>query len=222
MKSVYLFGSRKMVSNVELHTAGIIPITFRSKDFGNTVIYDFAGQYEYYSSHAAVMKASILSSPPLFIVVVNLNEPIHEISQKIKYWHCFICNYRPQSSVLPHMIIIASHADKVKSSGEDPENKLAQIVNSVNFNTSIVFFMGSVVMDCRLLISNGLDQLRSLIVQSCIALRKTSDIDFRCHTLDAFLREKFNGRVACTARDIAAAVTEQDFLLPRSTIGLLI
>ena len=44
------------VTDVECLTAGIIPLHVESKvkEVGNMVIYDFAGQQEYYSSHAAV------------------------------------------------------------------------------------------------------------------------------------------------------------------------
>ena len=54
-------------SDVPPHTAGIVPIPFNSKHFGHAVLYDFAGQHEYYSSHAAVMENLILPSPPLFL-----------------------------------------------------------------------------------------------------------------------------------------------------------
>ena len=54
--------------DVPPHTAGIVPTPFISKHFGNAVLYDFAGQHEYYSSHAAVMENLILPSPPLFLL----------------------------------------------------------------------------------------------------------------------------------------------------------
>lgn len=45
------------VSGVEHHTAGIIPHYIKTTDCGNIDFYDFAGQYEHYSSsHAAVLE----------------------------------------------------------------------------------------------------------------------------------------------------------------------
>ena len=58
-------------SEVPPHTAGIVPLPFNSKHFGHAVLYDFAGQHEYYSSHAAVMENLVLPSPPLLLTEVN-------------------------------------------------------------------------------------------------------------------------------------------------------
>ena len=47
-----LFSKAKHVKpgDVPVLTAGIVPIPFNSKHFGHAVLYDFAGQHEYYSS----------------------------------------------------------------------------------------------------------------------------------------------------------------------------
>ena len=62
------------MTNVPAERAGIIPTTFPSKLCGNTILYDLAGQYEYYSSHAAVIESTVFSSPPAFLVVIDLTE----------------------------------------------------------------------------------------------------------------------------------------------------
>ena len=41
----------KLVRGVDYHTAGIISTLFQSNRFGNTVLYDFAGQHAYYFSY---------------------------------------------------------------------------------------------------------------------------------------------------------------------------
>ena len=43
-------------SSVPPHTAGIIPTEYYSKHFGRILLYDFAGDVEYYSSHAAILE----------------------------------------------------------------------------------------------------------------------------------------------------------------------
>ena len=223
-KRMYLFGFRNRVSDVELHTAGIIPHTFHSKQFGNTVVYDFAGQYEYYSSHGAVIEKLVPSSPPLFLLVVDLREDDHKIIEKLNYWGNFITNHSLRSSDPPHVIVIASYADVVQSNGEHPHEKLFRILQSPTLrfaSTSSFHFAGSVVTDCRKLISQELDELRSLLTVSCITLRSITDIDFRCHVLNTFLLEQFQGTVACTVDDISARVTQEDALLPSSTEQLL-
>lgn len=61
-----------LVKGVESRTAGIVPISFTSPEFGKVMLFDFAGQNDYHSSHAAVLEHSYTSSSPLFLLVVNL------------------------------------------------------------------------------------------------------------------------------------------------------
>ena len=88
----------RRVKNVPLHTAGIIPTTFRSKTFGNTILYDLAGQVEYYTSYVAVIRSTVISTPPAFVIVVNLSESEEKISQTLRYWWSFIDNHAARSS----------------------------------------------------------------------------------------------------------------------------
>lgn len=65
---------RKSCPEAVPHTAGIIPKEFESPEFGKILLYDFAGHYEFHPSHAAFLEHSNFSSPPLFLLVVNVNE----------------------------------------------------------------------------------------------------------------------------------------------------
>lgn len=69
-----LFRSDVIAGDSQERTQGIVPTCFHSPEFGNLMIYDFAGQYDYHPSHAAVMEHSNTSSAPLFLLVVNLAE----------------------------------------------------------------------------------------------------------------------------------------------------
>ena len=62
------------VSDVDEKTAGVIPHEFESKMCGRITLYDFAGQREFYGSHAALLCNAIQSSPPIFVLVVKVNE----------------------------------------------------------------------------------------------------------------------------------------------------
>ena len=119
----YAFSSKaKFVnpSDVPPHTAGIVPIPFNSKHFGHAVLYDFAGQHEYYSSHAAVMENLILPPPPLFLLLIDISKPIKAIKEELVYWWQFINNHSQRAAAPPHVIFVASHKDKVRARGEDP------------------------------------------------------------------------------------------------------
>ena len=70
-----------LVEGVTPHTAGIVPISFTSPEFGKVLVFDFAGQYDYHPSHAAVLEHSKTSSAPLFLLVVNLLD-LYDIAKR--------------------------------------------------------------------------------------------------------------------------------------------
>ena len=108
------------VTDVECLTAGIIPLHVESKvkEVGNMVIYDFAGQQEYYSSHAAVLERIMRNSAAIFVCIVDLSQCMDKISESIHYWMSFIENACSLAQGSSHVIIVGSHADLVKSSQE--------------------------------------------------------------------------------------------------------
>lgn len=69
---------RRASVDVQPHTVGVIPIEFDSPEYGKVVLYDFAGDYEFHPSHAALLEHSKFTSPPLFIVVFNLLDTLEE------------------------------------------------------------------------------------------------------------------------------------------------
>ena len=211
----------RRVKNVPLHTAGIIPTTFRSKIFGNTVLYDLAGQVEYYSSHAAVIRSTVISTPPAFIVVVNLSENEEKISQTLRYWWSFIDNHAARSSAPPQVILVGSHADIVKSTGGSVQEKMTQMSALLKKLSASFHFAGQVALDCRDPASRKLQLFCSLVNKSCTALRQTADVDLHCHVLYAFLLDKFKGKAACMVSDVATSIKETSALLPQK-LGSLI
>ena len=68
--------SKVSESSVPPHTAGIIPSVHTSREYGRVLFYDFAGDAEYYSSHAAIFESLAASrkGDNIFIVVVDLRE----------------------------------------------------------------------------------------------------------------------------------------------------
>ena len=211
----------RKVKNVPLHTAGIIPTTFRSKTFGNTVLYDLAGQVEYYTSHAAVIKSTVISTPPAFVVVVNLSESEEKISQTLRYWWSFIDNHAARSSAPPQVILVGSHADVVKSTGRSVQEKMTQLLGLLKQLSASFHFAGQVALDCRDPASRKLQLFCSLVNQSCTVLREKADVDLRCHVLYAFLLERFKDKVACTVSDVATSVKENSALLPHTSDSLI-
>ena len=54
-------------------------------DCGHVIMYDFAGQAEYYSSHAALCENLMTSQGCLIIVVFNLSKAINECVQEFQF-----------------------------------------------------------------------------------------------------------------------------------------
>ena len=211
----------RRVKNVPLHTAGIIPTTFRSKTFGNTVLHDLAGQVEYYTSHAAVIQSTVISTPPAFIVVINLSESKEKISQTLRYWWSFIDNHAAKFNAPPQVILVGSNADVVKSTGGSIQEKMTQISSLLKQLAASFHFAGQVALDCRDPASKNLQHFCALVKQSCTALRKETDVDFHCHVLYAFLHEKFEDKVACKVSDLITKAKESSALLPQNPERLI-
>ena len=212
----------RRVKNVPLHTAGIIPTTFRSKTFGNAVLYDLAGQVEYYTSHAAVIRSTVVSTPPAFVVVVNLSESEEKISQTLRYWWSFIDNHAARSSAPPQVILAGSHADVVKSTGKSVHKKMTRMSALLKKLPASFHFAGQVALDCRDPASKELKLFCTLVNQSCTVLREKADVDLRCHVLYALLLDRFKGKVACTVSDVATSVKETSELLLQDSTSLIL
>ena len=202
----------RRVKQVPAKTAGIIPTTFRSKVFGNTVLYDLAGQVEYYSCHAAVIESAVFSSPPAFLVVINLSDSDEQMVKQLKYWWSFISNHAAKASSPPHVILVGSHADLIGSKANEKLSYLYAISRNL---TSSFKFPGQVALDCRDPVSREIEYLCSLVNTSCTALRESADAELHCHALYAFLLERFAGAVACSISDITTLIQDTDSLLPQ-------
>ena len=79
-------------SSVPPHTAGIVPSIFSSKYCGRILFYDFAGDPDYYSSHAAILEnlASSTKGDNIFILVVDLrdnSDKIRSILHLLGFFH---------------------------------------------------------------------------------------------------------------------------------------
>ena len=210
-------------SKVPPHTAGIIPLRFTSQHFGHAVLYDFAGQHEYYSSHAAVMENLVLPSPPLFLLLIDISKPMDEVREQLVYWWMFINNHSKQATTPPHVIVVGSHKDIVKRRGGNVQRMMEQITDIVrNIPVSFQFEQSrNFPLDCRKLVSQGLTALLTQLKLTCETLRQTADIDLHCHILKAFLTTNFHSSVACIVSEIAEKINPEDDLLPQEPSQLI-
>ena len=75
------------------------------------MFYDFAGDPEYYSSHAAVLESLVSPGCNLFLTVVDLSEEKEVMTQKLGYWLSFISFHSKSSTVRSEVVVIGSHVD---------------------------------------------------------------------------------------------------------------
>ena len=183
-------------------------------------MYDFAGHREFYSGHAALLQTAVQSTPPIFLLVVNLCDKDDEIIQTILYWISFLENQCILVSCKPHVIIVGSHADTLKSRRENPQKKVAVIMNSLHSEYFInLEFISFVAMDCQYHESAGMSDLRRCLVRSCNELRIEEPIPFNAHCFYVYLIEKFIDLFAVTISAIHERIEGQQ--LPQTKENIL-
>ena len=212
------------VTDVECLTAGIIPLHVESKvkEVGNMVIYDFAGQQEYYSSHAAVLERIMRNSAAIFVCIVDLSQCMDKISESMHYWMGFIENACNSAQGSSHIIIVGSHADLVKSPQELKEKSM--LVESITESrVKQLTYGGFVSLDCRELKSKEARHFRSLLSTSQqTILSFQPSMSLYCHVLYAFLRTKL-GKTSCTQQELTSALaSEEDFSFDYTVLSELL
>ena len=213
------FLSSGRVTDVECLTAGIIPLNVESKvnKVGNMVIYDFAGQQEYYSSHAAVLERIMRYSAAIFVCIVDLSQCMDKISESIHYWISFVENACSSAQGSSHVIIVGSHADRVKSSQELKE-KSSLVESIAERRVKQLMYGGFVSMDCRLSKTKKAHHFRSLLSTSQQAILSSQpSMSLYCHVLYAFLRTKL-GKTGCKLQELTTALASENDYSPDSTL----
>ena len=173
-------------ANVEPHTAGIIPTKFESKTYGPAVLYDFAGQPEFYASHEAVIQHLIAHIPPVYLLLVNMDETEELIMKQVLYWISFIENKCEQKTLRPHLIVIGSHADLV----ENANQKIKHILNAIKSKvekSKLRCISGCFTMDCREPCSMQLTELQQKLKSISEQVQGIAKKNFTSHLFYAFL-----------------------------------
>ena len=201
------------VADVQRYTAGIVPHHIQSEQLGNFVVYDFAGQQEYYSSHDAVLEQVMRRSAAMFLCVVDLSESEEKICESLHYWLSFIDNACSTAEGRSHVVIIGSHADLVTSSVEKKSSLLHTIIATRRVRRQD--YVGCIAMDCRRANTDASRRLIAALTNSQKAITASQPvIHYYSHVVYAFLRTKLNV-VGCALHDLVSAVAkENDSSLP--------
>ena len=223
-----LTGRFQKVKGVRQQTAGIDSFSFSSSDFGYVVIYDFAGQREFYTSHAAFLQNSSSYVPGIFILVTNIAECEDNICQCLQYWVSFIqeCCAHMHTKTKTSLIIIGSHADQLDIGSVEMVVSTIEKCFSVNLDNEdqLLEIEGVISLDCTRPSSPGLDLLRYHLEESCNSIREnTEGIDQRCYVLHKYFRKAYinkniHGR---TFENITKDLEDNPYLLPSTSTELL-
>ena len=198
-------------SAVPLHTAGIIPSIHTSKRYGRVLFYDFAGDPEYYSSHAAILENLASSKGDnIFIIVVNLKDDILAVRNTLHYWLSFI-DYQCGSK---NLIAIGSHSDLLPKEIVDKKIQKISAIHSKQVD------MDYFTLNCCKPMSKELEDIKSKIVQ----LTKDSPhykLSIEASVLLGLLEKDFSNVTACSVRTILSSIIETGISLPKNIPSLM-
>ena len=189
------------VTGVDEKTAGIIPYDMCSNAFGRTILYDFAGHREFYAGHDALLQNAMTNSPSIIILVVDMRGDEMQIREALHYWFEFINTHTSKGRSESSLVIVGSHVDSMASS--ETKRKLT-FLQSITKHHSLdnITVAAQVMLDCRYAESGSMSQLRSVLSQSCQALRSSKKLSIIHHYFLLFLFDKYRDEPAvriCTA-----------------------
>ena len=204
-------------SSVPLHTTGIVPSIYSSKRYGRVMFYDFAGDPEYYSSHAAILEniASLSKGDNIFIIVVDLREDNTKIRNNLHYWFSFI---QYQKSNTDNIIFIGSHSDVMVKEDIEEREKVFECFFENAYGAS--YEKKVFKLDCCKPKSKKLKMIQDKIVD----LTKNSPryrLSFSASTLLGLLEMDFGNVTACSMRTIQDHINEIGIALPQNITLLL-
>ena len=181
------------------------------------MFYDFTGDPEYYSSHAAILKniASSSKGDNIFTIVVDLREDNTKIRNNLHYWFSFI---RYQKSDTNNIIFIGSHSDVMVEEDIEEREKVFECFFENAYGASHekdVF-----KLDCCKPKSKELKMIQDKIVD----LTRNSphySLSNPASTLLGLLEMDFGNVTACSTQTILDHINEIGIALPQNITTLL-
>ena len=216
-KEGYFESFRRVTKDsVPLHTAGIIPSVYKSKRYGRVLFYDFAGDPEYYSSHAAILEniASSSKGDNIFIIVINLSKDHVRIKDILGYWFSFVQNQKFNGRN-PSLVVIGSHCDLLDRETIRASEKMFQQFRE-SFGLSFSFFL----LDCCKPQSREISELTNEIA----SLTKDSpryELSLQASILLGLLEKDFSNVTACSMEDVISHIQLTHVSLPADSTSLL-
>ena len=208
-------------SSVPLHTAGIVPSIHTSKHYGRSLFYDFAGDPEYYSSHAAILENLVSSKKGdnFFIIVVDLREKSIKIREILYYWYLFI-QHQNLGLKEPFLIIIGSHSDKMaREKIEGKRLELQKFCDKIQPGHGVLYKVAHFILDCRNPKHQHLGDIQKLIA-SFTKDSPRHTLPLVASTLLGLLEKDFSNEPAFSIAQLQSHIEVTHIALPRETQSL--
>ena len=194
------------------HTAGIVPSIHTSKRFGRVIFYDFAGDPEYYSSHAAILEnlASSNIGDNLIVIVVDLRKESDSVSNTLHYWFSFVQHQKFQTKL--SLILIGSHSDLLsKKQILDGKNLFNKFSSNLNVEKVEHF-----LLDCRKPGSRKIIDFQNTL-SSWTSLSPKFSLSRDASLLLGLFEKDFNNVTACPIQDVLSHIEDTGVCLPIET-----
>ena len=209
--------------NVIPHTAGIIPSVHCSEQYGRVLFYDFAGDPEYYSSHAAALERLLTSSCHIFLLLEDFSAEEEAILQTLGYWLTFISYNSKDLQTKSQVVIVGSHADITESKGENSEKKVCELFIEISSKFEryhpYIEMVGYCSLDCRKSQSTGTEKLYNLL-KHCRVSYSAEDrpLSVGAVLLLGILQRDFKGVIACEVSQICRHIQLTEMYLPQGVV----
>ena len=210
----YLLGFGK--STVSPHTAGIVPSIYDTEKYGRVIFNDFAGDREYYSSHAAILENIDTSKGVnLYLVVCDLTNDDESISKEYGYWLSFLTYSLQDSEAVSIIAPIGSHADRLSREIMNAKlsvlNNISQKFFSIN-SLYIIKPCTCVALDCR---EGGSSQIKQLCRETSLSVPPV-ELSFETSILLGLLLKDFSNVIACSVSTVREHIEQTGIPLPTS------
>ena len=202
---VNIFVSPKEVDGVSQKTAGIIPRLFKSRVFGDVLVYDFAGQEVYYSSHAAIIKSAVDACRPIIVLVLGLHKDDTYTTHSVSYWLGIIANQCANMEGKAPLIVVGSHADCLTD--DQKISKKEEIVLEAVSRYPTLDLLKFIPMDNRYSNSSGMKILRATVGPACASIRSTLAVSLNAHMFLIYLLGKNN--IALSLEHVQQQIKEE-------------
>ena len=198
--------------SVPAHTAGIVPSIYASKSLGRVIFYDFAGDPEYYSSHAAILEslASSKTGNNLIVIVVDLRKD--GVSNTLHYWFSFIQHQKFQTKL--SLILIGSHSDLLSKNqildGKNLFHKFSSILEKKLNMEKFEYFL----LNCRKPGSRKISDFQNTL-SSWSSLSPKFSLSRDASLLLGLFENDFNNVTACPIQDVLSHIEDSGVCLPK-------